>query len=90
MTSTVSQQGLTEEIEHRTLLLTTGFDHRENALNKLAARIGLSAMRRASPDDGMAQRTFGTVVGGFHAGLSGKEPQRGLPTQQVTTGRRRA
>jgi hypothetical protein len=32
-------QGLTREIKNRTLLLTTDFDRRDNALNKLTIKI---------------------------------------------------
>jgi hypothetical protein len=53
LTGPISDEGSARKVEDRALLLATGFDHGEDALDKAAAMIGLRAMRSAPPDHGL-------------------------------------
>jgi hypothetical protein len=44
LTDAVSDEGIPQKVKDRALLLATGFNHRQDALDKAAAQIGLGAM----------------------------------------------
>jgi hypothetical protein len=81
----ISQQGGTQEVKDRALLLATGFNHGQDTFDKAAASIRLSTMGITPPDNGMTQRAFGVVVGWFKAGNRCKAPQVWISRQQAAT-----
>jgi hypothetical protein len=82
----VSDEGIAQKVKDRPLLLAASFNDGQDALNKSAAGIGLSAMRVAAPDDGMTQRAFGTVVSWFKTRDGHKTPQISIGSQEQATG----
>jgi hypothetical protein len=78
LTGAISDERITQKAEDGALLLATGFHYGQDALNKPAAVIGLSAMRGAPPEDRMTPGTFGTVVGVLKTRDWDEAPQVGI------------
>ena len=50
MTGTISEESVAQKVKNWALLLATGFNYGQDALDKAAAMIGLSAVRGAPPN----------------------------------------
>ncbi len=87
MTGTISDKRLSQKGKDRALLLATGFNHGEDALDKTTAMIGLRAMRGTPPNHRVTQGAFGTVVGGLKAWNGDEAPEVGVSRQEQTTRR---
>ena len=84
---TVGGDGLDEEGEGVSLLLAAGFDGGQQAFHESATVGALGAERQVFPDDGVAQRAFGRVVGRLDIRAIHEPPQVALIGQQFTTRR---
>ncbi len=68
------------------MLQAAGFPYSEHALDKQTAMVGLGSMGSPTPDDWMAQDSFGSVVRRFDAQRRRKMPQSSIQGQQVPAG----
>jgi len=60
-----SLDGICDESEHRSVLLSAGLDHREHRFDESASGDTLCPERKFSPDHSVTKGSLGCVVGGF-------------------------
>ena len=82
-----SLDGICDEGEDGAVLLSAGFDDREQRFHEAATCDTLCPERELSPDDGMAQRTLGCVVGGFDVFVIDECPEVVEMVEQFRAGR---
>ncbi len=80
----IGKQGGTNKIEQRTGLQAAGLGDSKQWLDNQTAMVGLGSMRSATPEDGLAQGSYGSVVRGFDT-----QRRRQLPRAASKTSRSR-
>ncbi len=85
----VSLATVVQEIQDIPVLLAAGGHDRKDVGHEMAAGCAVGAVAGLAPLHGMAQRSFGGIVGRFNSSPSGKSPQRWLQAQNLPAHRRR-
>ena len=82
-----SLDGFCDEGEDGAVLLSAGFDHGEQCFDETASGGALGAEGKFPPDDGVAERTLGGVVGGVDMFVVDERPEVVEMVEQFRAGR---
>ena len=70
-----SLDGICDESEYGSVLLSAGLDHREQRFHEAASGDALCPEGKFSPDHCVTKRSLGCVVGGFNVFMIDKRPE---------------